>query len=426
VLQLEQKAKKHDTLTLLRRHYNHQQQQQQEDDHDLLMDDPTNLWTDCDYDCIGKEEDDQTEKLLELMTMLEIQGDDNPDADKQLAELLAKSPDLKAAFEASLQNGQIQQLSLVLQPWDPWWNPVLSSSAETEEDSTLLSDHQTETANKKKTLDERLLQIKSLDKLLVLPKKKGKKSVLPDLTYNLMEIVYCTAYVLRLYHGVVNATSDDETGTEAAMTIIQTFSVLNQDSRYSCVEQVMMDITTTQSRHFTSTSNAQPTGTDCGVHHPTWMTLVLDMAAIMENRRMIGRALLEVLDILKTAIAALKKKRSVIQQQSPVDTRTHNNKDVDTLLTDLRRKRKKIDYFLSWSQHPAAKTMIPEQLSNDICAWLDHWKPEPKLTDPSNNPHASSFVEELLCVATTGRNETISLAPPGRDNERANLIEVLD
>jgi HIT zinc finger len=389
VLQLEQKAKKQDTLELLRRHYS--QQVQQEEEHGLLTD-PTDVFLNVDN--IIMKEEDETEKLLELLALLELQGD-NPD-DQQLVDLLAKSPGLKSAFEESLRSGHVQHL--VLRAWDPWWTPVLSSACE---DTELLD----QTAE---TLEERLLRIKPFDKLL----PKGKP--VPNLTYNLVEVIYCTAYVLRLYHGVDNGTSDDETATEAAMTIIQASSVLNQDARYFCLERVMMDIT--QSKQFTITSQAI-TGT---VVHPSWTTIALDVAAIMDNKRMMGRALLEVLDILKAAIAALKK-RSIPQQSLVVGT-----DNVDEILTDLRRKRKKVEYYLSWSQHPAAKRMIPKQLPNDICAWLEHWKPESASTDPSMESKSHQAVEELLGVATTGRNEQVARVPPGRDKPRAKLIEILD
>ncbi|CAB9497637.1 zinc finger [Seminavis robusta] len=406
VLQLERKAKVEDTHRMLHRHYHNE------------MSGVENILQE-----VSNEEELDTERLMEVLALLELQEESHTGSDQQreiqqqLANLLAKSPNLKSAFEASLERGEVQQL--VLQPWDPWWRPVLASKDDDDQEQ------QTTSTSEGPTLDERLLKVSSFESLLPAA-KGGTKRPLPNLTFNLLEVLYWIAHTLRQYHGVTNATADPETAVEAATTLLQSSTVLSKDARYSCLEEVMMSLTQ-------QTKQQQ-------------QTLAEDVELIVGHRRMVGRALLEALDIFKAAIIVLKHNNKKHTGTSPDDAGAEES----LLLLDLRRKRKKIEFFLSWSQYATSSihsannndnsnnqslsVILPEQTPELIRAWIDHYGQLAAECDSTDEAEKKDpFVEEFVSAAATVPSSNhqghgrILHQPKGQGKKTTKkMIEVLD
>lgn len=376
VVQLEQKAKAKDTLDILNRTHNA----------NSILSQEQILFEDEDDDDDGVD----TTDLLELLSVLEQteEGEGgSSDGDKQwkhISSLLAQSPKLKAAFEAAVQAGDLQKL--VLKSWDPWWRPIIATSTAAEVPL--------QPKLRGPTLDERLLKVKPLEALL----PKGRMQI-PNLTYNLLDVLYSVVLSFRLYHGVDNVLASDETAVEAALTMAQESLVLSQDARYECLEEALM-------------TKVNGVAVKDKTDLPHWTLVVEDVALLVKNQRYFGRAILEALDIFKAAIASLKK----CSQQEP----TTQSPDI----ADLRRKRKKLEFYLSWSQHPGAA--IEPRLSDEIRAWADRWKME--TTQPPTNDsftetnHLQAVVQELLGVETQNGSRVAAASQP----KRQVLITELD
>lgn len=379
---LEQKAKQQDTRDILNRI--HLQQQQL-----TLLGEGGDLE--------ASDNNDMTEEdmmqMMELLSLLEqqeedptkisnLQGSDENQQEQQIAKLLARSPKLKAAFESAVARGDV--LPLVLQPWNPWWRPVLGSS-EVLHHSGIVEQDESGKSSKLETLDERLLNIQPFQALI------GNKP-LPNLTYNLLEVLYCICWTLRLYHGSENACNDPETALEAARMMVQTSSVLGEDARYESLEEVLIRVTEK------TVASATASGGDLSTT-PSWTVLGQDIAYLVSNPRFVGRALLEALDILQAAVAGLKKTKA-----API--RKEKSKAA-TELSDLRRKRKKVEFFLSWSQvafKPPKDTapILRAGLSGDIRAWVEHWKPD----DHDANETQDEVLETLLTPALSKQSSS--------------------
>jgi hypothetical protein len=393
VLQLERKAKEHDTLALLNRSHllwNHQNIEEIQDD-----DDDNNYLS-----------EEQREQLLQLMEILEsVEAENDTEQQKQLSRLLAKFPQLKAAFETAIERGEVQPL--ILKPWSPWWRPVLVSADGHHDEVDADSAQKEEEQWSSHTLDERLLQVPSLDSLL--PASKGKNKF-PNLAYNLLEILYRIAWVLRIYHGVSNAIADEETAIDAAITLVQSSTVLKQDARYESLEEVFLSVVNGATHRANETTLCVANdGKGTGGTTLSWTLVAQDVAFLVENqnRRLIGRALLESLDILKAAISGLKKRKAKMkeQRQDQQEAERSSIKEVD-LVKDLKRKRKKLEFFLSWSQHPNAKQQLPTSLSHDIRAWVEHWKhPANPLGDNELDGTGLELATLLIPTATQQQQE---------------------
>jgi hypothetical protein len=262
-----------------------------------------------------EEQELSEEELYDVLLALE-QHDENP---SEVQSML--SPSLRAAFENALHSGQLQEL--VLEQWHPWWRPELVTKEETNDDDVFDNDQ---------TLDERLLRITQFHSL-----RKGPR---PNLLYNLIEILYRTVWTLRLYHGSRNAI---HLAVEATRTLSAS-TVLAEDARYTTLEEALIQCTAASTRLCPSGCNTP------------WTTLAQDVALLTTNSRQVVRALLEAMDLVKTAISALKK-----------ESEEDNRKEV----SNLRRVRKKLEFFMSWSREA---TEIDESVGEEIHEWIDQWK----------------------------------------------------
>ena len=119
------------------------------------------------------------------------------------------------------------------------------------------------------------------------------------------------------------------------------------------------------------------------VSNHDWTVLVEDLAIMITSHRLVGRALLEACDIFKSAIKELKRKTTTDSSYIPDGS---NNVDDDNinihneqkeLLKNLRRLRKKIEFFLSWTLDSDTQHFLTENgnvLKVEILAWRDDWK----------------------------------------------------
>ena len=447
ILQLEQKAKVQDTKALINRLHNQQQKQHYHDGEDEEEEDENEEMS------LSEENMSQ---LLELLSLLESSDgrdddDDNDDGRQQqrqqqeqhLASLLNQFPKLKASFEKSLEQGEIQKL--VLKPWSPWWKsqrvvvPKTSLEETYDKDGDIIFANDTNSsASMINTLDERLLQIPSLEQLQGGGGKtmKQQRPNFINLSYNLLELLYHIAGVLRLYYGVTNATSDGETAVDAATTLLHNSTVLSQDTiRYDSLEEVMLAIVTTRRTNNNTTNNnsnnsKNKSHENASFNHLPWTLLAEDTACLLSNPRMIGRALLEAVDIFKAATSYLHKQ----QKQKPKPKQKQNKEEnsittSSSLVSLLRRKRKKIEYFLSWSQtttsacssrsSSSATTtttcMIPDHLSDDIRAWVEHWK-----YPPPNEMAEEEETELETLVLPSSSSSSFSRRPTNKNNNNKN------
>jgi hypothetical protein len=267
----------------------------------------------------GNQEVLSEEELMQLLHVLE------KDDDEELVRFMSGKPAVAAAFQRAIP--QLVDDGLLV-PWYPWWRTKLLTG---KDDSPL------EMLGKGKTLDERILAIPSFE--ILRPSSNAKQ--VADLRFNLVDLLYSTAWTLRLYHGRDNAL---DTPIAAFDTLQQSSAVLSQDARFTSLEEVLVDCTR---------RSTQQVGGDCNA---AWNVLAQDVALLCQSRRLTARALLEAADLVKEACRESKKKG-------------HGD---DT--SRIRRTRKKIEYYLSWCQ----AVELSSNLSREIEDWVAHWKQ----TDP--------------------------------------------
>jgi HIT zinc finger len=216
------------------------------------------------------------------------------------------SPDMKDAFHLAINTGQLQDS---IRPWYPWWMP--NYTAEKDPNAyTAVSDE--------KTLDERLLAVPSFSSIC------RATTTSHQLAYNLIDLLYCSALTLRQYHGIDNAKFASE---EAAQSLIQASAVLRDDARHCSVVESLVSCTSTK-------------------RSIDWKVLVHDVARLW-NRRCLARVLLDDIVLLKAA------------------SRTISREDANI----MRRHRKKIEFYLSWS----LEACLPVEVVKEIEIWINDW-----------------------------------------------------
>jgi len=295
--------------------------------------------------------------LYQLLSKLEELDDGNQLSPVELSKLLPVS--IKAMFENDLQHGQIQEL--VLDRWYPWWKRELvhlDEKDENKEEKDEINDrgnieHEKSVCESRKsqnifskTLDERLFGVPDFDDF-----GKNKDVMMSNnndiLLYNLLDILHATCRILRLYHGVKNASR--QAPVEAAITLIKTSSVLSKDTRFITLSQVLTHCTTES----LGCNNEQTQSNNK-------LSFIEDIALLLTSHRLVGRALLEAADILKAATKELKSN----QIMEKYDDNGGN-------LKQIRRLRKKLQFFLSWTQHPATvEFFLGGSTKDEILAWM--------------------------------------------------------
>lgn len=259
------------------------------------------------------------QELLQIMRCLE-------DGDESKIENLLESAKIRHALSDSMNRGEL--LDFVLDTWTPWWRPEISTRYEVldDENNEPLTD-----AN----LDEKILKIPPMTSLHPYPHN------LPDLQYNLLDILYAISWTLRLYHGSANAI---EIGVDAGETLLEASSVLSNDARWENLSEVLSACAALSTRSLaTNGCNA------------SWSCLVHDVGLICGNRRYVAKAFFEAIDIMERATSASKQ-----------------TQDKDATVR-FRKCRKKLEFFLSWSQEPRAAQMV-RVLPTRIETWSAEWQ----------------------------------------------------
>jgi hypothetical protein len=324
VVQLQVKEKKEETHNILNRAYREQQESSFSQD-----------------------------ELYNLLQVLET-GDE-----QKLSEILSSSH-IQSAIDQSIEKGELREW--LLEPWHPWWRAELARTDNDNVDEDDEEDQEESPAEEVpiETLDERLLKVPSIESL-----RRPGGNELPQLDFNLVDILYSIAWTLRLYHGVMNA---KEVAIPAAHTLAESSSVLSKDARYDCLEEVLATSVVSSSESFRNRK-------DCNT---PWDCLAQDVALICRNgRRQIGRALLEAIDVIKAAVNAAKRAKDAKGA------------------SELRKRRKKIEFYLSWSQDPSVALTLTD-LSQDITQWIADWKleAEQQVVEEIELPVNSSFARE--------------------------------
>ena len=252
-------------------------------------------------------------ELLELLDALD-EGDE-----QDISAFLHRRPEVRAAVDSSLRRGDLSEWLLV--PWHPWWRTELSHASDIEEETEELLDDE---GDGRMMLDERLLEIPPFSSL----RPKGS-NIPPQLCFNALEILLAVVSTLHLFHGRDNAM---ELSLEASQCLCELSHVLTHDLRYDGVQEAL---------HAFSEAITQ-------LQMPFDAILIFrDVAIIVDNRRYIGRALLEANDILAAAILESK------------------DKAAKKLLQKCQRK---MQYYQSWSMDNA--TACLGSIAGEIHAWL--------------------------------------------------------
>ena len=301
----------------------------------------------------------------------------------------------------------------ILEPWSPWWcrnfTPIghqgheleVPSDDDTDNDmdgSGHAVDDSNTTATLKGdvTLDERLLSVPRFDTLYRTTSCiNGGNSNLrlpqfPQLQYNLIDILFATAYTLRTFHGVKNIGND--VAIDAATTLIHSSLVLLKDQRYTSIESVLMeccDVNHPLHQQIQFYNN----GKICGQtpSSDTVFQMLQDVALLYQNHRYVARALLEANDILQQAIIELKQ-----ASKGMTNPKRSTQRDINIgpgnidIRNHLRRVHKKIVFYLSWTITVSmVKTSVVQRrwpyshFSSDIQVWIEGWQLPSKAKAPS-------------------------------------------
>jgi hypothetical protein len=316
---------------------------------------------DDDGNCVPPLSQDELYNLLELIE----NGDE-----REFEKLFRDRPDLKAELETSMQLGELTDW--VLEPWDPWWRHTFSSGVLKEEEErneglglTIETDEQ--------FLDERLLQIPCFSLL------RSRQNEIPrQLRFNLIEIIFSIVTTLRQYHGHRNAL---EVSIDATESIVTFSRVLSCDFRFDSVPHALITISET----FTDQQSTFK-------GKLVLKALLEDVAFVIRNRRLIGRALLEAKDILSFS----------------VDMRRKIPEDKTERTSPVKMALRKLEFYLSYSQDVSI-SIDRDGLSGEILTWTNEWVqphcPEitavseiqlPGLTANESRPKQSTSSNHLL------------------------------
>jgi len=328
-------------------------------------------------------DDGEIESLYKLQSQLENLERGNKElSNKELAKLMPNS--LKSLFEKDLHAGQLQA-EWILRRWYPWWKRELVGEKESErgklDGNTSDEKEKDNGSTLSRTLDEKLLRVPNYESLIGERKSTSvsMKNKNDDvLMCNLLDILYSICQTLRLYHGVENASR--QAPLEAATTLISASSVLGKDTRFTTISQVLnhhcnctafyLASSTKNNRNavFPDDEIASATVDD---HPADWLVCVEDVCSLLDSPRMVGRALMEASDILKAGIKQLK-----LDLSNAETKRKELNEDEETKIKQLRRLRKKLQFFLSWvTRHPVAVDLLLRgDPKEEILTWIQDRK----------------------------------------------------
>lgn len=236
------------------------------------------------------------------------------------------SPELQAAFERDIQSGNLNH---IVKSWHPWWRPLFHVDVDAAANDNLVDDcddsDNDDIGIDAMDLDEQILQIPPLSQFIHSPP--------PDLSFNLVSILYAISQTLILFGGPVPARC-----VEAAETMIVLSPVLSHDERYHSLPQVLMALQE-QSKH------------DNHHHHSKSCNYTDDIAQLLSNPRHVAHALLDGIHIFRHVT-----KTNTLTKEE----RVH-----------FKKIRKKLEFYLSWSRGGGGLDM--RDLATEIRTWQQDW-----------------------------------------------------
>ena len=262
------------------------------------------------------------DELMDLLERISVEKEETNENELEdfIYETLVSKPHLLELFERDVSNGKVS-----MDVWKPWWLPqsTLTSTSKLTSTLTLTS---TSECIKTKTLDEQMLSIPSFDKL-------SKNTV--ALQYNVLHLLYTSIQILRLFNGSSN-------DPNASIPFLSISTVMSQDARYTCIEEVFINCVTQSTKEF----QLFQTNKSLGKCNTSWEVLMQDLLYILPNTRYVCKLLFSLQDILQS------------------------NKD-PTFKRSLRLAKKKCVFYISWciSYWSHCSSIV-----EDVHAWWDHWK----------------------------------------------------
>ena len=320
---------------------------------------------------LDEPEDISQDQLLSILRALEKQ-----ESPEELQALVCSlSPNIQQSLDYAVRNGHVQEW--LIEPWHPWWKSELTPvNADSQNGTTDDNDCDNDAVlnNGGRTLDDRLLEeIPCFAELKPKEHKSRSRNSQPadvDLRFNLVDILYGVVSTLCLFNGVNNASCRDNS-TEAAEALIQSSLVLSKDARWSHLEQVLTSICCTPSPRdcFLDVYNSRETSSTAMSNE----AILREVALILNgNFRMVARALLEGMDILRCSIATTEERES-----------EHGHVQRSKSTRKMKRLGKKMEYFLSWSKQQQQQPSFFSSLATGIEGWLADWNTGRILTEPS-------------------------------------------
>jgi hypothetical protein len=277
------------------------------------------------------------DELVSLLATLENCKQDQFDLDRLLSGQSARiQTAVQQLFQEEHQQAELQDY--IIKAWSPWWRAELTTGLGDKDDvNDDFEDEMKSYARPGRTLDERILKTTPLSSL---------KTTVAPLQYNLIEILYGTVWMLRLYHGVENAY---DMAQEASDTLLLASTVLSEDARYFSLHSVLAECTRKSTEYYEGDRS------NCNT---PWNVLAQDVVCICSNYRLAIRALFDACDVVRVSL----NKCQLVKQEAEREVR--------------RRVRKKLKFFLAWV---LANKYVLQSVASDANAWTVDWDLESKI-----------------------------------------------
>ena len=339
----------------------------------------------------------------------ENNDDDDIDATTDFINTIPQQ--LRIKFEQAVQSGALSHL---LYKWYPYWLPQYNNKKnninntqyeliKVEEEfyhdrHDMVDDgHNININILSYDLDERIQRIKqqtAITKTLTSSTTETTTNMsqrVVSLEFNICDVLYSTAYILRLYNGCNNHTKakmDIDTIYVNINTALHLYSkswVLSKDARYESINEVFMNCSvnngTSQDTNDKSwidntkisddnidTTDHIGTRTNNGISRKV---LLHDVYNISKYKRMVLRVLFDAIDVLDNGYKCIKKLHKKIQLKQ-----ANTDDIVDLDLTQGKRKLKlaikKVQFYLSWCVlHWDDK--ICKDVVDNIQSWILDW-----------------------------------------------------
>ena len=345
------------------------------------------------------------EELLQLAEAM--LGLDDGDAGDDTVGILLESlpPHVREAFEKSVRDGEMSHL---VTPWKPWWEAELSPLTDDDDGVKSMSNSganisaivpQSKRSDAKEeimeeflptpptfgpseseteissgpTLDDRIVGIKRLH--------RGKPRS-GSLHYNTVDIIFGVACTLRLYNGIPKQPTtkmesnvhdlaermenEFDSAIGAAETLLCSSRVLENDTRFTSIEEVMV-----------SCSESAIRLSKMNLCNSSWSVLSQDLVAILANgRRGVLRALLDGKDVLRCASKTAKLRVAATTTKTSKGRKDASPKG-EQLVGEAQKRyklaQKKIEFYLSWCLEFWGEILESENLSEAVKDWVEGW-----------------------------------------------------